>query len=98
MDKAGWYTVYVGIGSNLGNRQENIIKAIDYLESNPQIKIEKVSSLYETDPVGGPPQGKFLNGVLKIITTLSPKRLLSEFKRIEKLLGRVKSVFMKKKP
>ena len=79
--------VYLGIGSNLGNREENIQKALTLLQKN-NIQILKTSSIIETDPVGGPPQGKFLNGVIKISTMLTPTDLLKLLKYIERSLGR----------
>jgi len=83
---------YLGMGSNLGNRRENIKKALDYLAKTKGIKIEKNSRIYETEPVGGPPQGKFLNAAIKIKTSLTPLSLLKTTKNIEKDLGRKKSV------
>jgi len=85
-------SVYIGIGSNLGDRQKNIDLAIENLRSTSSIVVEKISSIYETDPVGGPPQGKFLNGVIRIKTALSPKELLAILKEIEKSLGRRQAV------
>ncbi|MCD6228715.1 MAG: 2-amino-4-hydroxy-6-hydroxymethyldihydropteridine diphosphokinase [Candidatus Omnitrophica bacterium] len=84
--------VFVGIGSNLGNRRENIKKAIGYLEEDSRIIIEKISSVIETEPLGGPPQGKYLNGVIKIKTDYSPKELLGVLQRIEKRMGRKREV------
>lgn len=81
-------SVYIGIGSNLGDRNANIKKAIKLVKLLKCVKFEKISSIYETNPVGGPPQGKFLNGVLKIKTEETPFRLLRELKGIEKELGR----------
>lgn len=83
---------YLGIGSNLGNRSKHIELAIERLKEIPQIIVEKVSTIYETDPVGGPPQGKFLNGVIKIKTDLSPQELLKRLNEIEGCLGRVRTV------
>ena len=82
--------VYLGVGSNLGNRQENIQKALKLLQEY-RIEIVQTSTLIETEPVGGPPQGKFLNGALKAKTDLSPLELLKTLKSIEKTLGRVKT-------
>lgn len=79
---------YLGIGSNLGDRRKNIKKALEILKKTKAIKLEKISKLYETEPQGGPPQGKFLNGVIKIRTSLLPFQLLKLLKRIEKDLGR----------
>lgn len=83
---------YLGLGSNLGNRKKNIKKALGYLAKTRGIKIEKTSRLYETEPIGGPPQGKFLNAAVRIKTSLSPQLLLKSIKKIENDLGRKESV------
>ena len=82
--------VYLGLGSNLGDRQDNIQKAVAALKSH--IQIEKISTVIETEPVGGPPQGKFLNAVLKGTTSLSAQKLLETVKSIETNLGRVPTI------
>lgn len=84
-------TVFLGLGSNLGNREENIRAAIEAL-SRQGIVAEKISSIIETDPIGGPPQGKFLNAVLKATTALKPEQLLERTLLIEKNLGRVRTL------
>lgn len=84
-------TSYIGIGSNLGDRRQNINRAISYLKDSDNIKVTKVSSIYETEPVGGPPQEKFLNGVIEIDTDLPPLDLLDRLEEIETKLGRVRS-------
>ncbi|MGB2754546.1 MAG: 2-amino-4-hydroxy-6-hydroxymethyldihydropteridine diphosphokinase [Phycisphaerae bacterium] len=82
-------TVYLGLGSNLGDRRRNLEAALEALRAHPQIAVSAVSSFLETDPVGGPPgQGKFLNAAAKIETDLSPEALLEELKRVERALGR----------
>jgi 2-amino-4-hydroxy-6-hydroxymethyldihydropteridine diphosphokinase len=83
---------YIGVGSNLGNRQAVIKKALGLLNEIKAIEVRKVSALHETDPVGGPPQGKFLNAVLEVHTSLLPLELLAKLKGIEKRLGRKKSL------
>ena len=83
-------TVYLGVGSNLGDREKYIQQAIQYLRETPGISVKKISSLHETDPVGGPPQGKYLNGAIEIETDFSPRELLSYLKNIEQELGRKK--------
>jgi len=83
---------YIGIGSNLGNRQKNIMDAVKKLEERDYIKIKRLSPIYETEPVGGPKQPKYLNGVIEIDTDLSPRELLYTIQRIEKELGRKKTV------
>ena len=81
--------VYLGLGSNLGDRRRNLEAALDALRAHPQITVSAVSAFLETDPVGGPPgQGRFLNAAAKIETDLSPEALLEELKRVERALGR----------
>ena len=81
-------TAFVGIGSNLGDRKANIDKALRLVSLIKDSRLVKVSKIYETDPVGGPSQGKFLNGAFAMETSLSPLKLLRELKGIEKRLGR----------
>ena len=83
---------YIGIGSNLGDRKANIKKAIGLVKSLKGVEVKRVSSIYETEPMGGPPQGHFLNGVFEIETTLGPFGLLKEFQDIEKRLGRIRKM------
>lgn len=83
---------YIGIGSNLGKREEYFGRAIEMLKDSPGIKIVTISPVYETEPVGGPAQGKFLNGVIKLQTELSPRELLERLHGIEDSLGRVRTV------
>jgi 2-amino-4-hydroxy-6-hydroxymethyldihydropteridine diphosphokinase len=82
---------YLALGSNLGHREKNIQDALIQLEDHG-IKILQRSALIETEPQGGPPQGKYLNGVIQIQTNLSPHNLLDLLKTIEKKLGRVEAV------
>ena len=84
--------VYIALGSNLQDRQENIDDAVFLLKSHPRIKINKISSIIKSKPEGGPPQDDFLNGAVEIETELSPQDLLSALKAIEKKLGRVRVV------
>ncbi|MFH1901995.1 MAG: 2-amino-4-hydroxy-6-hydroxymethyldihydropteridine diphosphokinase, partial [Candidatus Omnitrophota bacterium] len=84
--------VFIGIGSNLGDRLENIHKAIKCLRDTNGIEIEKISSIIETEPVGSQPQGKFLNGVVKIKTDLLPQEILTILQDIENKLGRVRTI------
>ena len=72
----------IGIGSNLGDRRAYIDSAIEELGKGKDIKIRRVSTIYETEPVSDIPQGKFLNGVLEIETTLNPRELLKELNSI----------------
>jgi 2-amino-4-hydroxy-6-hydroxymethyldihydropteridine diphosphokinase len=81
--------VFIGIGSNAGNKIENIKSAIDLISRFEDCKVEKVSSIYETLPFGDIKQDNFLNAVIKITTSLNPQELFVELKRIEKKLGRI---------
>ena len=81
--------VYIGIGSNLGNKINNIEKAKFFLSLN-KINITKSSSYYETLSWPDPKKPKFLNIVIQSDTKFSPKKLLYIFKSIEKKLGRKK--------
>jgi len=78
--------VYLGLGSNMGNRQDNLDKALDFLSQ--RLRVGKVSPVYETEPVGNPNQPRFLNLVCQVYTTLAPKELLTLAKGIESKLGR----------
>ena len=82
------YTTYIGFGSNIGDRQSFIKQALHFLSDTNGIKINKISSLYETEPVGNVEQGKFLNGVVSIETHHSPQTLLNILKTIEFNVGR----------
>lgn len=85
-------TVYLGVGSNLGDRQAYIDKALTLLKEPGDIEIMAASAFIETEPEGGPEgQGKYLNGALKIRTTLTPLELLGRLKSIERRCGRPKN-------
>jgi 2-amino-4-hydroxy-6-hydroxymethyldihydropteridine diphosphokinase len=83
---------FISFGSNLGERSENINNAIAHLKKIPGVTISKISSIIETDPIGGPAQPKYLNGVVKIKTSLSPRTLFKRLQKIEVELGRIRSV------
>ena len=81
--------VYLGLGSNLGDRVKNLAKAVEMLSS--YVEVERISSVYETEPVGFADQPKFLNAVCCVSTSLSPQELLAVAKDIEAKLGRTPS-------
>lgn len=83
--------VYIGIGSNLGDREFLIRKAVESLRQLPQTNVSGVSSLYDTEPVGETDQPPFLNAVAWIETELTPRELLWQMLLIEKRMGRVRS-------
>ncbi|MCX6451271.1 MAG: 2-amino-4-hydroxy-6-hydroxymethyldihydropteridine diphosphokinase [Actinobacteria bacterium] len=82
--------VVIALGSNLGNREENIELAV--AELNKIIDVTHLSTLYETDPVGGPQQPDYLNAVLIGESELAPQELLKAALSIESKLGRVREV------
>ena len=79
---------YLGIGSNVGDRVAFCRAAVAALEAHPEIELDASSSLYETSPVGGPPQRSFVNLVVRVRTSLDARGLLEAVKRIERQLGR----------
>ena len=79
-------TVYLGLGSNMGNRQANLDKALDILSQ--KLRVERISSIYDTEPVGDINQSRFLNAVCQVYTRLEPMELLTLAKGIEFKLGR----------
>ena len=79
-------TVYLSLGSNLGNRQENLDRALKLLSE--RMRIGKVSSIYDTEPVGGVSQPRFLNLACEAFTRLTPEGLLALAKGIELKMGR----------
>jgi len=81
--------VFIAIGSNLGDKISNCRRAIDEIAGF--YEIVKVSSLYETEPVGNEDQPNFINSVAEIRTDISPHELLAHLNRIEEKLGRVRS-------
>ena len=74
---------YIGLGTNLGDRELNILAAVAELGQLPGTRVTALSLFYETEPVGGVPQENFFNAVAAIDTTFSPQALLDELKRIE---------------
>jgi len=82
--------VYLGLGSNLGNREKNLENAIT--EIAKFATISKRSSIIETEPVGYRDQGMFLNMALEIFTPLSPLELIFRLQEIEHKMGRVREI------
>lgn len=82
--------VFLGLGSNLGNREKNIKEARKRLQESGIARETKVSSIYETEPEGVKEQPFFLNGILEVETSLSPRNLLDALQALERQLGRKK--------
>ena len=81
-------TAYIGLGSNLGDRERTIRESLRMLGGDGSIEVTRVSDLRETAPLGQMAQPSYVNGVAEIRTTLSPQELLRRFKATEAALGR----------
>lgn len=84
-------TAYIGLGSNIGEREKNCTIALEKLNKKG-IRIKKVSSMHETEPWGLKDQPRFINMVVEVETDLTPEGLLAVLKEIEKEMGREKTV------
>ena len=79
-------SIYLGLGSNMGDRQANLDTALNFLSQ--RIRLGKVSSIYDTEPMGNINQPRFLNMVCQAFTRLPPEGLLALAKGIEGKMGR----------
>lgn len=84
-------TAYLGLGSNLGDRLRNLQGAVDGLGREPGIHVTASSRVWQTAPVGGPPQPDYLNAVIRVESDLGPAELLAACQRVESALGRVRT-------
>ena len=83
--------VFLGLGSNIGDRKKYLQEAIQEIKNIPGTKVVKLSAVYETEPWGFKEQGEYLNAVMEIETEQSYEKLLKEVKGIEIILGRDKT-------
>ena len=83
---------YLGLGGNLGDRKENLLEALRLLREHGTVTISKVSSFYETAPIGYEEQDWFMNIVAEIETELAPYELLKLCNTVEELLKRVRLI------
>lgn len=83
---------YIALGTNIGDRYQNLTKAIEELANMKDILLVDASSIYETDPVGYVDQHSFLNMVIKVNTNLNPLDLLTFCLDVEKKLGRKREI------
>ncbi|NQT83133.1 2-amino-4-hydroxy-6-hydroxymethyldihydropteridine diphosphokinase [bacterium] len=79
---------YIALGANLGDREQNLKAAIEKIGEISGVRVTKVSAFFETEPVGGPPQGMYLNAAVEIDCTIPAGQLLRELQGVEKELGR----------
>ena len=84
-------TAYLGLGSNIGDREQNLKEALVKLAA-PDLRVARLSSVYETEPVGFTAQRWFLNIVVEIETDLFPMQLLSRIAKVEQALGRARTI------
>ncbi|MGR3219566.1 MAG: 2-amino-4-hydroxy-6-hydroxymethyldihydropteridine diphosphokinase, partial [Candidatus Anammoxibacter sp.] len=84
---------HIGLGSNLNNRETMLTASIERLDDSCDVNVIKISTYYETKPVGGPPsQPDFLNAAIEIDTSLQPAKLLARLQEIENALGREREI------
>lgn len=88
----GWHRAYIGMGSNMGDRERHIEGAVEALKAHPLIKVKAVSDLIVTEPYGGVEQEDFLNGALELETLLNPEELLDTLHEIENAAGRKRDI------
>jgi 2-amino-4-hydroxy-6-hydroxymethyldihydropteridine diphosphokinase len=84
-------TAYVSIGTNLGDRAAHLDLALRGLAALPETQVVALSPIFETDPVGPPPQGPYLNAVARVATSLGARALLDGLLAIEREAGRARS-------
>ncbi|OGR94264.1 MAG: 2-amino-4-hydroxy-6-hydroxymethyldihydropteridine diphosphokinase [Elusimicrobia bacterium RIFCSPLOWO2_01_FULL_64_13] len=85
-----WQDAFIGLGSNLGRREDFLRKALKILLSHPAIKLVRASGIYSASPVG-PPQPDFLNAAVHVRTVLPPRPLFRFLMKAERSLGRRRS-------
>lgn len=90
-----FHRVFIGIGSNLGNRLKQYRRALDLIAALPHSRIVKQSSLYESEPIGDA-KNWYVNGVIEIETDLNPEQLLRRLQKIELEMGRKRTAGTKK--
>jgi 2-amino-4-hydroxy-6-hydroxymethyldihydropteridine diphosphokinase len=83
---------YVGLGSNIGDKAGNMMRALEILGQFDGLKVTKISSFYETEPVGYEDQNWFVNAVAQIETIFPPEELLSMLKKTEQVIGRRETI------
>ncbi|HEX6574920.1 MAG TPA: 2-amino-4-hydroxy-6-hydroxymethyldihydropteridine diphosphokinase [Gemmatimonadaceae bacterium] len=84
--------VYIALGSNVGNRELALARARAAIAAIRDTRLIAATEVEETDPIGPIPQGKFLNQMVAVSTTLPPRTLLAALHRIERAAGRVRAV------
>ncbi|MEE8601589.1 2-amino-4-hydroxy-6-hydroxymethyldihydropteridine diphosphokinase [Euzebya tangerina] len=88
---AGREVAFLGLGGNMSDRIYYLNRAVRFLDADPEVEIDDISSVYQTEPVG-PSEDPFYNVAVRVLTRLSPLRLLRACQQVEDLLGRVRTV------
>lgn len=83
---------FLGLGSNIGDRLAHLQLGVDRLDAERRVRVDEISSVYQTAPVGGPPQDPYLNLAVRVATTASPLGLLRACHRAERAAGRERTV------
>jgi 2-amino-4-hydroxy-6-hydroxymethyldihydropteridine diphosphokinase len=83
--------VVIGLGSNVGDRLANLDGAVARLRADRSMHVLRRSPVYETAPVGGPPQGDYLNAAVLVVTSLDAREILDRALAVEQEMGRVRS-------
>ena len=86
------HTAYIGLGSNLGPRAHTLRSALKELGAREGLRVVRVSSFIEREPVGGPHQGRFINAAAEVRTMLTPRQLLRMLQETEDRFGRERAV------
>ena len=86
------HTAYIALGSNLGDREANLRGGLEALDARDDVEVTKVSSFHETVPMGGPPQGHYINAAAEVRTRLGPRELLEALHEVEDQFGRRRTV------
>lgn len=81
---------WVALGSNLGDRESHLLAALQALAASTGLEVTRASRIWETEPVGPPPQGPYLNAALELRTRLDPHALLARLLEIERARGRTR--------
>lgn len=88
----GWHTVYLAVGSNMGDKEAYIRNGIEALETSRGVEVVKVSDLFATSPYGDVEQDDFLNGAIAVRTLLTPHELLDVLHEIEQIAERKREI------
>jgi 2-amino-4-hydroxy-6-hydroxymethyldihydropteridine diphosphokinase len=89
---AAAFTAYVGLGSNIGERESFLLQAIEWIDKHSSMKVLSCSNMYETAPVGFLEQPSFLNMVIRVSSLLTPKPMLAALMEAENVLGRTRLI------